>query len=64
MPRKRYVMTGAVALALAIAGSTVAFAVADGEPAAEGQFPFAVKLRMTNIPNPDVRRATAAAAAP
>jgi secreted trypsin-like serine protease len=51
--RKRYVVTAAVGLALTVAGSTAAFAVADGEPAAEGQFPFAVKLRMTGIPNPD-----------
>jgi hypothetical protein len=53
LPRKRYVVAAAVALALVAGGSTAAFAVADGEPAAEGQFPFAVKLRMTDIPNPD-----------
>jgi len=53
VPHKRYVVTGAVALTQAIAGSTTAFALADGEAAAEGQYPFAVKLRMTNIPNPD-----------
>jgi hypothetical protein len=53
VPRKRYVVTGAVALALVVGGSTAAFAVAGGEPAAEGQYPFAVKLRMTDIPNPD-----------
>lgn len=53
MSRKRYVVAAAVTVALVAGGTTAAFAVADGEPAAEGQFPFAVKLRMTNIPNPD-----------
>jgi secreted trypsin-like serine protease len=40
-----------VALVLAVAGP--AFAVAHGEPAAPGQYRFAVKLTMTDIPRPD-----------
>jgi hypothetical protein len=41
------------ALTLVLAGSTPAFAIADGEPVAEGHYRFAVKLRMTDIPRPD-----------
>jgi secreted trypsin-like serine protease len=40
-------------LALALTGSAPAFAIADGTPVAEGQYRFAVKLRMTDIPRPD-----------
>jgi hypothetical protein len=40
-------------LALALAGSAPAFAIADGTPVAEGHYRFAVKLRMTDIPRPD-----------
>jgi secreted trypsin-like serine protease len=40
-------------LPLALAGSAPALAIADGTPVAEGQYRFAVKLRMTHIPRPD-----------
>jgi secreted trypsin-like serine protease len=40
-------------VALALAGSTPALAVADGTPVAEGHYRYAVKLTMTNIPRPD-----------
>jgi hypothetical protein len=40
-------------LALVVTGSAPAFAIADGTPVAEGQYRFAVKLRMTDIPRPD-----------
>jgi len=40
-------------LGLALAGSAPALAIADGTPVAEGQYRFAVKLRMTDIPRPD-----------
>lgn len=57
MPARR----NAVAIALAILtalivgalGITPAAAVAHGTPAAAGQYPFAVKLTMTNIPRTD-----------
>jgi Trypsin len=41
------------ALALLAAGAVPARAVADGTPAKEGQYQFAVKLTMTGIPKPD-----------
>jgi hypothetical protein len=54
MPRRLPLLAGAFAtLALVLAGSTPAFAVADGEPVAEGHYRFATKLRMTDIPRPD-----------
>src|ERR1700759_1581513 len=40
-------------LALLFANSTPAQAIADGVPAAEGQYRFATKLTMTDIPKPD-----------
>lgn len=59
MPRRNAVPTLAglaaalASLALVLAGSTPAFAIADGEPVAEGHYRFAVKLTMTDIPRPD-----------
>ena len=50
----RLVVTGVLAaLTLVLAGSTPAFAIADGDPVAEGHYRFAVKLRMIDIPRPD-----------
>lgn len=45
-------VVGAVA-AVAIASTLPASAVANGTPAARGQYPFAVKFTMTDIPKPD-----------
>jgi secreted trypsin-like serine protease len=54
VPRRRHVLSAALAaLTLVLAGSTPAFAIADGDPVAEGHYRFAVKLRMTDIPRPD-----------
>lgn len=48
------ILTGAaVAATTLMTGSGEAGAVANGHDAAQGQFPFAVKLTMTNIPKPD-----------
>jgi secreted trypsin-like serine protease len=44
---------GAAAAALLIGVAGPALAVADGTPAQPGQYRFAVKLTMTNIPRPD-----------
>jgi hypothetical protein len=41
------------ALALTGIGTGPAAAVADGTPAAPGQYPFAVRLAMTGVPRPD-----------
>ena len=49
---RRFVVAACVVAMLLTAASTPAFAVANGEAATSGQFPFAVKLVMTNIPNP------------
>ena len=49
----RAAVTAAALLAAAVLGATPAAAVADGTPATPGQYPFAVKLAMTNIPRPD-----------
>jgi secreted trypsin-like serine protease len=46
-------LAAAGSIALLLAGSTPALAIADGEPVAEGHYRFAVKLRMTDIPRPD-----------
>src|SRR3954447_18401195 len=46
-------LTAAGSLALLLSTSAPASAVADGTPAAEGQYRFATKLTMTNIPRPD-----------
>lgn len=46
------VAAGAASVAL-LASSTPAFAIANGEPVVEGQYRFATKLTMTNIPRPD-----------
>src|SRR6476660_9432054 len=57
MPARRTVVAIAVALlsSLLIGGLGVApaAAVAHGTPAAAGQYPFAVRLTMTNIPRTD-----------
>ena len=45
--------TVAALLFAIIAGATPASAVANGKLASPGQYPFAVKLTMTNIPRPD-----------
>jgi V8-like Glu-specific endopeptidase len=50
---RRLLTASLASLALLLAGATPAFAVADGEPVAEGHYRFAVKLRMTDIPRPD-----------
>jgi secreted trypsin-like serine protease len=44
---------GAAAVALVLGAATAANAVAHGDPVAEGQYRFAVKFRMTDIPKPD-----------
>jgi secreted trypsin-like serine protease len=49
---RRLVVAACVVAALLTAGGTPAFALANGEAATRGQFPYAVKLVMTNIPNP------------
>ena len=48
---RRLVVAACVVAALLTAGGTPAFALANGEAATSGQFPYAVKLVMTNIPN-------------
>ena len=48
---RRLVLAACVVAALLTAGGTPAFALANGEAATSGQFPYAVKLVMTNIPN-------------
>jgi secreted trypsin-like serine protease len=40
-------------LALAVATTAPAYAIANGTPVTEGHYRFAVKLTMTNIPRPD-----------
>lgn len=49
---RRLVVAACVAATLLTESGTPAFAVANGEAATSGQFPFAVKLVMTNIPDP------------
>jgi secreted trypsin-like serine protease len=53
--RRAFRVTAALAgaLTLALSASVPAFAVADGTPAQKGQYRFAVKLTMTDIPRPD-----------
>src|SRR5690349_22620486 len=46
-------LTAAGSLAVLLSTAAPAGAVADGTPAAEGQYRFATKLTMTNIPRPD-----------
>jgi secreted trypsin-like serine protease len=46
-------LIAACSLAFLAAGAVPARAVADGTPAKEGQYRFAVKLTMTGIPKPD-----------
>ncbi len=46
-------LASAVSIAAMLIGSAPAGAVANGENAAPGQFPFAAKLTMTDIPQPD-----------
>jgi secreted trypsin-like serine protease len=46
-------LAAACSLALLAAGAVPAGAVANGTPAKEGQYRFAVKLTMTDIPKPD-----------
>jgi secreted trypsin-like serine protease len=50
---RRLAVIGTAAAAILIGAAGPAFAVADGIPATPGQYPFAVKLTMTNIPRPD-----------
>lgn len=47
------VVSGLVAVVVGALGVGPAAAIADGAPAADGQFPFAVKLLMTGIPKSD-----------
>jgi secreted trypsin-like serine protease len=49
----RLAVVGAVLLTSVAIGATPASGVADGTPAAPGEYPFAVKLVMTHIPRPD-----------
>ena len=49
----RVVVAIAVVFGAAVLGATPAAAVADGTPAAPGQYPFAMRLAMTHIPRPD-----------
>ncbi len=44
---------GLAAAAIVLATAAPGFAIADGTPVPEGQYRFAVKLTMTNIPRPD-----------
>jgi secreted trypsin-like serine protease len=46
-------LVAAASVPLVLAGTGTALAIADGTPVAKGQYPFAVKLRMTHIPRPD-----------
>lgn len=50
---RRIGVLGGAAAALVLAAAGPAVAVANGEPAAPGQYRFAVKLTMTDIPRPD-----------
>jgi hypothetical protein len=50
---RRIGLVGGAVVALVLAVTAPAFAVAHGEPAAPGQYRFAVKLTMTDIPRPD-----------
>ena len=49
----RAVSTAVAVLAVGALGVAPAAAIADGEPAQEGQFPFAVQLRMDDITRSD-----------
>jgi secreted trypsin-like serine protease len=49
----RFVALAAGAATAALLSVAPASAVADGTPASPGQYPFAVKFTMTNIPRPD-----------
>jgi secreted trypsin-like serine protease len=63
-PRVRTWLTGvlsiAVLLGLAALPGGVAHAIANGEPVAEGDYRFSVKLTMTGIPTPDGGRRNSA----
>jgi trypsin len=48
---RRFAVAVCAAAALLPTGGTPAFAIANGEAATSGQFPYAAKLVMTNIPN-------------
>jgi hypothetical protein len=50
---RRLAVIGTAAAAILIGVAGPAFAVAHGIPATPGQYSFAVKLTMTNIPRPD-----------
>jgi secreted trypsin-like serine protease len=43
----------ALGLALGLAPTVPAYAIANGIPVPDGQYPFSTKLTMTNIPRPD-----------
>ena len=49
----RILAGAALAMTAGLLSIAPAHAVADGTPAAPGQYPFAVKFTMTNIPRPD-----------
>jgi secreted trypsin-like serine protease len=53
LTRARLAFVVAVLLTAAVLSATPAAAVADGTPAAPGQYPFAMRLTMTHIPRPD-----------
>lgn len=46
-------LAAAGGVALLVAGALPAFAIADGTPVREGQYRFATKLTMTDLPRPD-----------
>jgi len=49
----RLIVSATLALTAGLLSIAPANAVADGTPASPGQYPFAVKFTMTNIPRPD-----------
>jgi secreted trypsin-like serine protease len=50
---RSWILVGAAALALMLAASGTALAIANGTPVPDGHYPFATKLTMTKIPRAD-----------
>jgi secreted trypsin-like serine protease len=50
---RRFTVAALVGAAVVLGTTVPAYAIANGTPVPEGQYRFAVKLRMTDIPRPD-----------
>jgi secreted trypsin-like serine protease len=53
MKFRRIALAGLLGAAAVVSTTVPAYAIANGTPVAEGQYGFAVKLTMTDIPRPD-----------